>query len=99
MNNDQPLHPDSQTPNDAQRKKLCEMLHHALVEIRWLAGAGRSQQASELADVFHNLPVEMWRDYFSLKYFREAFLEPYIQRWPKTIGNYRLMLDEVERLG
>ena len=93
------MHPDSKLPNDAQRRKLCEMLHHALVDIRNLAGAGHSQQASDLADAFHNLPHEIWCDYFSLTFFREAFLDPHYQRWPQvSFRDYRLLLSEVERL-
>ena len=75
------MHPDSQMPNDEQRKLLCDMLHHALVEIRLMAAAGRCEQASDLADAFHNLPHEMWQDYFSISFFREAFLNPYYRKW------------------
>jgi hypothetical protein len=94
------MHPDSRQPNDAQRRKLCEMLHHALVEIRALAADGRGERASDLADAFHNLPQEMWCDYFSLRYFRESFLGPYCEKWPDMlVCNYRALLKEVERLG
>ena len=94
------MHLDSRLPNDAQRKKLCEMLHHALVEIRILAGSGHGEQASDLADAFHNLPHEMWRDYFSITFFRDSFLGPYYRKWPqRQIHDYRAMLEEVEKLG
>lgn len=75
------------------------MLHHALVEIRMLAGSGHGQQASDLADAFHNLPQEMWCDYFSITFFRDAFLYPYCQKWPqRKVYNYIAMLEEVEKL-
>jgi hypothetical protein len=93
------MHPDSRLPNDAQRKKLCEMLHHAFVDIRSLAGGGHGEQASDLADAFHNLPHEMWCDYFSITYFRDSFLGPYYRKWPqRPVHDYRTMLEEVERL-
>ncbi len=92
------MHPDSQVPNEAQRKKLCDMLHHALVDIRALAGSGHGEQASDLADAFHNLPQEIWCDYFSISYFRTAFLIPYYRKWPHPRPHdYIALLDEVEK--
>lgn len=94
------MYPDSGIPNEAQQKKLCSMLHLALVHIRTLAGAGRAEQAADLADAFHNLPHEIWRDYFSISYFREAFLGPYYRKWPdRHEPDYLSLLDEIERLG
>ena len=60
---------------NTQRETLCELLHHALVEIRLLAGAGKAAQAADLADAFHNLPKAMWSEEFSLELFRGAFLQ------------------------
>lgn len=94
------MHPDSRLPNDAQRRKLCDMLHEALVDIRMLAGAGHGEQASDLADAFHNLPQEIWYDYFSISFFREAFLVPYCRKWPdRQPRDYIALLKEVEMLG
>ena len=94
------MYPDSRLPNDEQRKKLCQMLSHALTEIRARAGDGQCQRAHDLADAFHNLPHEMWRDYFSISHFRETFLKPYYREWPvERPYEYLAMLDEVERLG
>ena len=93
------MHPDSALPNDEQRKKLCDMLHHALVEIRMLGGGGHGEQASDLADAFHNLPQEIWRNYFSISHFRQAFLVPYYRKWPdRRPYDYIALLDEVEKL-
>ncbi len=93
------MHPDSQLPNEAQQKKLCDMLHHALGDIRLLAASGHGEQASDLADAFHNLPQEIWRDYFSISFFRDAFLVPYYRKWPaRQPRDYIALLDEVERL-
>ncbi|MDE0854581.1 MAG: hypothetical protein OSA97_09180, partial [Nevskia sp.] len=75
------------------------MLHHAFVEIRWLTANGQSEQASDLADAFHNLPGEMWRTFFSFSYFRAAFLEPYYRKWPQVMAvDYRMLLSEAEGL-
>ena len=93
------MHPDSKVLNEEQQKKLCDMLHHALVDIRTLA-RNHGEQAADLADVFHNLPQEIWRDYFSISYFRQAFLVPYYRKWPdRRPRDYIALLDEVERLG
>jgi len=93
------MHPDSRLPNDAQRKKLCEMLSCALTEIRGRAGGGQFQRASDLADAFHNLPHEMWCEYFSTSFFRDAFFKPYYRQWPvEHPHDYLAMIEEVERL-
>jgi hypothetical protein len=95
----EPMHPDSRIPNEPQRKKLCDMLHFALSDIRQLGYTGNAAQAADLADAFHNLPQEIWADYFSISFFREAFLVPYYRKWP-TRGpyDYLALLDEVEEL-
>ena len=91
------MHPDSKLPSQSQQMRLCDMLHHALVNIRMLAGSGCGEQASDLADAFHNLPHEIWCDYFSVSYFRDAFLMAYISKW--NDGRiYLEMLDEIEKL-
>ena len=38
---------------------LCDMIHDAFVELRRLCGEGRSEQAADLADAFHNISKEM----------------------------------------
>ena len=45
-----------QLPTETQRKELCELMHHAFVELRYLTGA----QAHDLAYAFHNLPMEIY---------------------------------------
>jgi hypothetical protein len=87
---------DAKLPTDAQRKKLCQMMHHAFIEIRLLAGGGKAEQAGDLADVFHNLPVDMWRDDFSLQFFRDAFLKAYHEKYPIWhVRNYLVLVDEI----
>jgi hypothetical protein len=46
------------------------MLYRAFLQIRMMGWAGKAEQAAELADLFHNLPQEMWRDYFSVSFLR-----------------------------
>ena len=92
------MHPDSKLPSDEQRQLLADMLHCAFVEIRALGWAGHAKQAAALADAFHNLPHEMWREYFSVRYFREAFLAPYLRDWPRGPFDYLALLHKVEQL-
>lgn len=92
------MHPDSELPNDEQRKQLGDMLHCALVEIRTLGWRGHAKQAAALADAFHNLPQEMWREHFSVGHFRHAFLEPYLRDWPRGPYDYMDMLRKVEQM-
>ena len=47
-------------PTPRQVKKLCSLQHDAFVEIRGLLGSKRHKQAYDLADLFHNLPNEMF---------------------------------------
>ncbi len=44
------MHPDSQLPTEEQRKKLCEMMHWAFLEMRQLGASGRAEQAGDLAE-------------------------------------------------
>jgi hypothetical protein len=63
-------------PNDRQKKSLGVMLFHALLEIRVLGWEGKSQQAADLADAFHNLPILMYSSKFDWTFFR-YFLQAY----------------------
>lgn len=72
------------------------MLHHALVEMRLLGWAGKAEQAADLADAFHNLPMDMWSADFSLQFFRDAFLAVYQKKYPERGGrDYVAMLNEI----
>ena len=91
------MHDDAKLPTDAQRRKLCEMLRDAMIELRMLTGNGRSEQAFDLADAFHNLPEGMWQESFSLQFFRDCFVAAYHNKYPATeqTYNYMSMVDEV----
>ncbi len=81
---------------DAHRRKLNEMLHFALIEMRQLGWAGKSEHAADLADAFHNLPKDMWKEDFSLEFFRDAFLKVYQEKYPEgRIRDYVAIVNEM----
>ena len=41
---------------DEQRRQLCNLMHEAFIELRYLTG----EQAHDLAYAFHNLPKTMY---------------------------------------
>lgn len=47
-------------PTEQQRERMMELVQAAFVEIRLIATEGKGQQASDLADAFHNLPREIY---------------------------------------
>ena len=59
-------HPDAAEPNEGQKRKLSELVHGALLEIRALELDGKHEQARVVADLFHNVPILMWTPWFSL---------------------------------
>ncbi len=89
---------DDALPTPAQREQLCNLLYYAFAEIRVLGWAARADQATDLADAFHNLPKEMfgWGK-FSWDMTR-GNLEAYQTRWQgHTQFDYVTMLDEARR--
>ena len=87
--------PDARPLTERQRQQLCQMIYRALLEARVLGWGCRAEQAADLADAFHNLPVMLWSEDFSLDFFRK-FLEAYRQKYPDGGGTgYLKMLDEV----
>ena len=87
--------PDARSLTEQERQELCKILFSALLEIRALGFEGKAEQAAYLADAFHNLPIYLWSDQFSLSLFRK-FLEGYQQKY-QDVGcyNYVKMLDEM----
>jgi hypothetical protein len=90
--------PDSRMPTEQERQALSRMLFHALLEIRVLGYEGKSEQAADLADAFHNLPIYLWSEDFSFGFFRK-FLEGYHQKYSEVDFNYLGMLDEITERG
>lgn len=75
------------------------MMHYAFIEMRLLGWAGKGEQASDLADAFHNLPTGMWRADFSFQFFRDAFVGVYQRKYPERRGrDYVAMVDEIAAL-
>ena len=90
------MNPDAKPLTDAQRRKLCEMMYHAFVDLRLLGWAGKPEQAADLADAFHNLPNDIWHDDFDLEFFRDSFVGVYQRKYPEgQIRDYVSMVDEI----
>lgn len=92
------MNSDGKVLTNAQRQKLCEMMFEALLELRMLGWAGKSQQAGDLADAFHNVPIGIWRDDFSLTFFRNSFVGAYQRKYPET-RDYVAMVDAIIAMG
>ena len=85
--------------SEHQIRLMSKMLHRVLIEIRGLGRDGKAEQAADLADAFHNLPVYMFSDDFDWSLFR-SFVEEYLtkyslpkERWP---FDYLTALDSIE---
>ena len=89
------IHSDAKLPTDAQRRRLSKMLSFAIVEMRFLGHAGKTEQAADLADAFHNLPIDMWSASFSWSFFRDCYLRAYQQKYTEISTDYVAMLDEI----
>ena len=80
---------------DGQRRKLCEMMYHAFVDLRLLGWARKPQQVVDLAGAFHNLPKGIWKEKFSLRVFRKG-VETYQLKYPGEFArDYVAMVDEI----
>ena len=80
-------------PDDDQRRRLCELMHAAFIELR---GVYReAEQVHELAYAFHNLPLTMfgWGTW-SWAGLR-AVLARYRARFPEGGPDYAAMLDAI----
>lgn len=75
-------------PSDKQIQLLCELLLFAFLELRKLGWQGKAEQAADLADAFHNLPVEMFSDNFDWDLFRNAYLAPYQEKYPRSANSF-----------
>lgn len=85
-------------PTPAQQRLLCEMIQRALVHVRALGWSGKAEQAADLADAFHNIPVEMYDEQvFSWERFRNE-LKAYESKWGNgdSYGNFLGLLAEIE---
>jgi aminoglycoside phosphotransferase len=89
--------PDARSLTERERQELCKILFNALLEIRALGNEGKAEQAADVADAFHNLPIFLWSEQFSLNFFRR-FLEEYQQKYQEAGRfDYVKMLDEMTK--
>lgn len=80
-------------PGDDQRRRLCELMHEAFIELRHVSD--RPEQVHELAYAFHNLPMTMWGwGTWSVAGLR-AVLARYRERFPGNGPDYVAMLDAI----
>lgn len=84
---------DSRPLTETERRHLCFMLSRALIEIRLFDREGKAERAADIADAFHNVPIHLFDEMFSLNYFRLC-LESYRQKYPGPGWNYLAMLDK-----
>ncbi len=86
---------DVKLPSEKQRRELSLMLHDVLVVIRILGWQEKGQQAGDLADAFHNLPVYLNSENFSFEVCR-MFLESYYKKYPERVPfDFLKRLDEI----
>jgi hypothetical protein len=84
---------NSNLPNKEQRKGLCDLIYCAFTDIRAYARSGKSMEAAELADIFHNIPQEMYGyGLWDLPSFLES-LQDYQEKYGGT--NYVAYLDKI----
>ncbi len=74
------------------------MLFNALIEIRSHGFLGKPEQAGDLSDAFHKLPLWLNLEVFSFEHFR-MFLKSYHRKYPESFYNYNYieMLDKIIR--
>jgi len=75
---------DARMPTDVERKSLSRLIYLAFVDIRALVLDGQPQQAEDLAEAFHNIPLLMHTDEFSFKAFRD-FLKGYQDKYADKV--------------
>ena len=86
---------DARPLSEIERQKLSRMMYLAFCDLRALARQAQAQQAKDLAEAFHNVPLLMHTNEFSFKVFREL-LERYQEKYK---GHLRFdYLEEWEKL-
>ena len=86
---------DARMPTDTEKKSLARLMYIAFCDLRALAKDERAEQAKDLSEAFHNIPLLMNSADFSFKAFRD-FLERYQEKYQNSARfNY---LEEWEKL-
>jgi hypothetical protein len=75
--------PDRTMPTENQKRELCGLMHRAFVTLRNLGCAKKHDAVAELADVFHNLPDEMFREEAWDWNGFEAALQDFEEKYPE----------------
>ena len=87
---------DSRPLTETERLGLCHMLSMAMLEIRLFGYEGKAEQAAYLADAFHNVPIHLFGETFSFRYFRLCMYDSR-QRRTEPGFDYLEMLDKLLR--
>jgi hypothetical protein len=66
--------PDAKRPTANQQKALSHLAYMASLEMRILGREGKAAQVTDLAEAFHNLPLMLWHDDFSISCQRESIV-------------------------
>ena len=78
----------NQQPTKQQTQSLLELLANAMLELRLLGWGGDAQQAGDLANALHNLPIAVYDSAYDWTTIY-ASLTVYEQRYSgKTMFNY-----------
>jgi hypothetical protein len=62
--------PDSRRLTAEEQERILLMMHNAFIEICHLCGSGQARQAADLAHIFHNVPLLIGSELFSLGAFK-----------------------------
>jgi len=71
---------DARMPTENERHHLARLRYLAFCDLRTLAREGQTDQAKDLAEAFHNIPLLMYHADFSFKAFHD-FLERHQQKY------------------
>ena len=65
---------DASLPSESQWRALSRLAYVAFCDMRTLGREGKNQQVADLAEAFHNLPLMLWTENFSMNCQRDFFL-------------------------
>jgi hypothetical protein len=83
-------------PDEIQFEGLRDLIQKVREALAFLPQIGKKQQATELEAVFGHLPVEKLVTIAGLERFRDRFLIPYQNKFPRTPPyNFVCLVDDV----
>lgn len=86
---------DAKLPTEAEQRHLARLMSLAFCELRLLSHKHQNEQAHDLADAFHNVPLHMYRDDFSFQFFRSLLNDYQIKYKDRMAINYLAELDKL----